>query len=199
MSNHYLAPRRIHFAHGSSKSRKVISAILDALDHRVELVTESGDTLIQRALNDHPDLIIAAPRLSDMDGIEAMIRIGETHPIPGIIIASTDDLDQVERAMEDHVMAYLVEPITVDTLRPAIYLAERRFKHFQSLTDRIESLQTQLEDRKVIERAKGLVMKAKGMTESEAHRFLQSLAKQQRKKIAEVATVMCDSEPIDVP
>ena len=147
--------------------------------------------LIARSIADPPDLIIAAPRLSDMDGIEAMIQIGESKPTAGIVVARSDDLDKVERALEDHVMAYLVEPITAETIQPAIFLAEGRFEHFQKLDKKIDRLEARLEDRKVIERAKGIVMKVKDLSEEEAHRYLQASATKARKKLADLAETIC--------
>lgn len=185
--------RTIYLAHGDTNTLHVTKAMLEALDHDVPVVTDLGQELIRRSLDQPPDLIVAAPRLSDMDGIEAMIRIGEHSPVPGIVIARSDDLDKVERALEDHVMAYLVEPLTTETLLPAIYLAERRFEHFQQMVRRIGKLETRLEDRKIIERAKGIIMEVRGICESDAHRLLQTAATQKREKLAELAASVCQA------
>lgn len=199
MSDPVKKTRRIHLADGDAGQRAILHAILESLDHDVSLVTESGVELIERSLASPPEMIIATPRLSDMDGIEAMIQISEDTPTAGIVIARSDDLDKVERAMEDHVMAYLVEPVTAETLQPAIYLAERRFEHFQSLVKKIDRLETKLEDRKVIEQAKGIVMQMRGISEREAHRFLQTTATKQRQKLAELAKTICDAGEILQP
>jgi response regulator NasT len=191
MSDPVSKTRTIHLAHGDPGSRAIILTILQTLGHDVRLVTESGVELIARSIADPPDLIIAAPRLSDMDGIEAMIQIGESKPTAGIVVARSDDLDKVERALEDHVMAYLVEPITAETIQPAIFLAEGRFEHFQKLDKKIDRLEARLEDRKVIERAKGIVMKVKDLSEEEAHRYLQASATKARKKLADLAETIC--------
>lgn len=191
--------RTIYFAHGDPKSRSVISSMLTALDHNVALITESGKELIEKSIESPPDLIVAAPRLKDMDGIEAMIRIGEHQPLPGIVIARSDDLEKVERAMEDHVMAYLVEPLTTDTLLPAIYLAEHRFEHFQGLVEKIGKLETRLEERKIVEKAKGIVMQARDLSEPEAHRLLQSTATKNRQKLVELARHVCEAGDILQP
>ncbi|QDT11953.1 ANTAR domain-containing response regulator [Planctomycetes bacterium K23_9] len=191
MSDPISKTRTIHFAHGDPGSRAIILTILQTLGHDVRLVTESGAELIAASITDPPELIIAAPRLSDMDGIEAMILIGESKPTAGIVVAKSGDLSKVERALEDHVMAYLVEPITAETIQPAIFLAEGRFDHFQKLDKKIDRLKNQLEDRKIIERAKGIVMKVRNLSEEEAHRYLQSCAAKSRKKLVELAETIC--------
>jgi response regulator NasT len=191
MSDPISKTRTIHFAHGDADSRAIILTILKTLGHEIRLVTDSGTELIATSIADPPDLIIAAPRLRDMDGIEAMIQIGESKPTAGIVVARSDDLDKVERALEDHVMAYLVEPITAETIQPAIFLAEGRFEHFQKLDNKIDQLETRLEDRKVIERAKGIVMKVRNLSEEEAHRYLQASATKSRKKLVDLAETIC--------
>ncbi|TWT92527.1 ANTAR domain-containing response regulator [Neorhodopirellula pilleata] len=177
----------IYLAHGDGEARRDLVSMLEELGHVVALETASGEELIRRSIGRPPDLNIAAPTLSDMDGIEALIRIGEQRPIASIVIARSNDVEKIERAMEDHVMAYLVEPVTKDSLLPAIYLAEHRFEEFKKLIERIDSLEQRLEIRKVIEQAKGILMHARGFSESEAHRFLQRLATKQRKKLIEIA------------
>lgn len=183
--------RTIYLAHGDERSRRVISSMLEALGHVVPVVTESGEALIQHSLGQPPEMIVAAPRLSDMDGIEAMIQIGETCPVPGIIVARNDDLDKVERALEDHVMAYLVEPLTTETLQPAVFLAERRFQHFENLRCQVVELEEKLEHRRIIEQAKGIVMEVRELSESDAHRLLQSTAARSRQKLIDLAKHVC--------
>jgi len=188
--------RRIHLAHRDAQSRRVLTAMLQSLNHEVPVVTDSGHEFIERSLNSGPDLLVCSPKLSDMDGIEALIRIGNKRPTPSIVIAHAADLEQVERAMEDDVMAYLVEPITADMLVPAIYLAERRFRHFQELRGTIEQLENRLQRGKLVERAKGVVMNSRGLSEAEAHKFLQDASRQTRKKLTEVARLIVETEDI---
>ncbi|GAB5516484.1 ANTAR domain-containing response regulator [Rhodopirellula baltica] len=183
--------RTIYLAHGDECARRVISTMLEALGHTVPVVTESGKCLIEHSVHRPPDIIVAAPRLSDMDGIEALIRIGERRPVPAIIVARSDDLDKVERALEDHVMAYLVEPLTTESLQPAIFLAERRFKHFEDLRRQVTELEEKLEHRRIIERAKGIVMQARDLGESDAHRLLQNTATRSRQKLIDLAKHVC--------
>ncbi|MCD0462689.1 ANTAR domain-containing response regulator [Roseiconus lacunae] len=184
--------RTIYLAHHDSASREVLEAILSTLGHQLSLVTDSGKELIERALATPADLLVASPMLSDMDGIEALIQIGNVNPTPSIIVARDDDLSQVERAMDDHVMAYLVEPVTAESLQPAIFLCEKRFNHLQSLEEKVASLEQKLSDRKQIELAKGIIMQVRKLDEPEAHRFLQNTARRTRRRLVEVAKQIVD-------
>ncbi len=180
-------PRKIHLAHGDADCREVIETMLKSMNHQVLLSTGSATELIERSVMGDADVIIASPHLRDMDGIDALIRIGERNPTPSIVVSRSSDIDQVERAMEDHVMAYLVEPVTEDLLMPSIYLAERRFQYFETLRGKIRDLEMQLESRKLIERAKGKIMELQRLSETDAHRWLQETARRTRSKLVDVA------------
>lgn len=189
-------PRTIHLAHGDSDCRAIMTPMLESLGHQLLLSTQFGREFIDRTLEQPPEILIASNQLADMDGIEALIAIGNAKPIPSIVVAKVDDLEKVERAMEDHVMAYLVEPITADDLRPAIYLAERRFRHMESLTKQVEKLENRLSQRSLIEKAKGIVMQTKSFNEEQAHRFLQDHARQNRKPLEQVAKTIVEANDL---
>ena len=184
----------IYLAVGNPGTRQIVEAMIKTLGHELALVTDSGRQLIDCVLQCQPDLCIATPILSDMDGIEALIAIGIQCPTASVLIARDADLDKVERAMEDHVMAYLVEPITAEDLVPAIYLSIRRFRYFQSLRGEISKLETQLEQRKMIEKAKGIIMQTRSCSEAEAHRFLQQSARSSRQRLADIAKKLVEAD-----
>ncbi|MCC9602757.1 ANTAR domain-containing protein [Stieleria sp. JC731] len=182
----------IYLAHGDTSVRKVLTTIIITLGHKLPVTTDSGKELIDAAVSKPADVLIASPGLSDMDGIEALIQVGYVKPTPSIIVAKNDDLDKVERAMEDHVMAYLVEPVTAESLQPAIFLCQKRFRHLQSLEEQVTSLQQKLDDRKQIEKAKGIIMQVRQLDEPEAHRYLQNTARRTRRRLAEIAKQIVD-------
>ena len=100
--------------------------------------------------------------MPDMDGIDAARQIYRDCPIPVILVSAYHDQELVERAEEDHVLAFLVKPIKQADLEPAIAIATRRFEQFQALRQEAADLRQALEDRKLIEKAKGLLMKKGG-------------------------------------
>ena len=107
----------------------------------------------------------------------------------------------IERAEADHILAYLVKPIKQADLEPAIAIATRRFEQFQALRKEAADLRQALEDRKLIEKAKGLLMKRAGLDENEAFRRLQKLASERNRKLVEVAFMILTAEeayqPVD--
>ncbi len=190
--------RKIHLAHADDTSRETLETMLRSLQHQVLLSTASACELIERSVQGSADVIIASPDLQEMDGIDALIRIGQQHPTPAIVVSRGNDLEQIERAMEDHVMAYLVEPISEELLLPSIFLAEQRFQSIEHMRARIKSLESELETRKIVERAKGVVMESRQMNEPDAHRYLQELARRHRTKLGEIALkILTDSAPLN--
>ncbi|GAB5440105.1 MAG: ANTAR domain-containing protein [Fuerstiella sp.] len=193
------APRTIYLAHGDPDQRIILRTLLESLGHEVPVVTDNGHHFIEKAINRPADILIASPRLADMDGIETLIRIGEIRPTPSILVSRSDDLEKVERAMEDHVMAYLVEPVTAEVLMPSIYLCQRRFEHFERLQEKIGRLRRSLEERRVIERAKLVLMQAREISEADAHIFLQKTATAKRKRLADIAAAVVDASDLLAP
>ena len=139
-----------------------------------------------------PDLLISGIHLSDMDGIDALIQCCHVEPIPSIIISNTDSYDKVRKAMEDHVMAFLTEPISMSDLKPAIFLVQRRFEQFAELRKENQELKAALETRKWVERAKGIVMKKKDVDEETAYRELRRMANNRRVKMIEIARTIVE-------
>ena len=113
----------------------------------------------------HPDLTITDIKMPEMDGIDASVALYRHCPVPVILVSAHYDAELIKRAESDHVMGYLVKPIKQSDLEPVIALAIRRFEQFQALRLEAADLRQALEDRKVIERAKGLLMKKAGLDE----------------------------------
>ncbi len=143
-----------------------------------------------------PDLVITDIKMPEMDGIEALAAIGRERQVPSILVSAYHDADMLARAGIDHVMAYLIKPIKPPDLQAAIALASLRFEHFEKLRDEAASLRQALEDRKVIERAKGAIMRRVSVNEAEAFRRLQKMASDQNCKLIEVAQRIVTAEEV---
>jgi len=135
----------VFLAVGDGKSRKVVEAILQQLSHCVTLSTDSGETMLDRCLQEEPDMAIVGQSLADIDTFELVNRMSDETQIPVIAIIRGADLDRAKRLMTDDMMGILVEPVTHKTLRPAIYLALRRHQQMVALEDQASNLEDQLQ------------------------------------------------------
>jgi response regulator NasT len=128
--------------------------------------------------------------MPDGDGLSVAKQFAMEHFTPVIIVTAFHDSAVLKQATDTHVFAYLVKPIERAHLEAALAMAWTRFEQFQRLREETDSLRQALEDRKVIERAKGILMKQGGLEEEEAFRRLQKLARNENKKLAEIARMI---------
>jgi two-component system, response regulator PdtaR len=174
--------------------RDYFQQILPLLGHQVVGVARTGRELVELCLATRPDLVITDIKMPDMDGIDAAAQIYRQAPIPVILVSAYHDPEFIRRAEADHIMAYLVKPIKQADLEPAIGLAMHRFEQFQALRKETTDLKQALEDRKVIEKAKGVLMKKAGLDEAAAFRRLQKLTSDKNRKLIEIAHIILTAE-----
>ena len=185
---------RIAVADDEPDMRDYFQAILPVLGHEVVAAAKTGNDLVEDCKSARPDLVITDIRMPDMDGIDAAARIYKDAAVPFILVSAHHDPATVRRAEADYVMAYLVKPIKQADLEPAIAVAMRRFEQFQALQKEASDLKQALEDRKTIEKAKGVLMKKAGLDEGDAFRRLQKLASDKNKKLVEIARIILTAE-----
>ncbi len=171
-----------------------LAAQLTALGHRVVAEAAQGDEAVRLAAEHRPDLAILDIKMPVMDGIEAAELITQARPIPIILVTAYSEAQLVERAARANISAYLMKPVAEDDLLPAITLALTRFKEFESLRREVADLRDALEARKVVEKAKGILMRRLNLTEDEAFKRLQKQSQDTNRKLSEVAeaVVMAD-------
>lgn len=161
--------------------------LLRTLGHQAFSV-RPGDQLLDSCRLLHPDLVVAAGAQPDPDGIAVAESICREQPTPIILVPVHHDAGLVRRVTaNDCILACLFKPLAEAGLDAAIAVAMRLFERFRSLRQEIAGLQQTLEDRKRIEKAKGLVMKYARTDQEEAYRRLQELAAEQNRSLAEVA------------
>ena len=185
---------RIGIADDERDMRDYFARILPRLGHEIVALAANGRQLVEACLVSRPELLILDILMPEMDGLEALQEICAVEPVPGILVSAYSDKELVERAEENYVMAYLIKPIKQAELTPAIALAMRRFEQMQALKHEARDLRQTLEDRKLVERAKGLVMKRLKLDEADAFRHMQKLAAQTRRKLVEVAQSILEGE-----
>jgi response regulator NasT len=178
---------RISVADDEQDMRDFLERMLPLLGHQVVSIAETGRELVEHCRELKPDLIITDIKMPDMDGIEAANIIAQESPTPVILVSAYHDAESIERAVADHVLGYLVKPIGKADLQPAISVAMRRFAELQALRKESTDLRQALADRKIIEQAKGILMKVTGADEKDAFRRLQDLAAERNQKLVEAA------------
>ena len=187
-------PLRIAVADDEKDMQDYFGTILPDLGHKVVAVAANGNDLVVLCKETKPDLVITDIKMPDMDGIEAASRIYRESPVPIILVSAYHDPEIIKRAESVHVMAYLVKPIKQADLEPAIAIATRRFEQFQTLRKEANDLKQALEDRKTVEKAKGILMKKTGLSEQDAFRRLQKLASDKNLKLVAVAQMILTAE-----
>ncbi len=185
---------RVAVADDEADMRQYLQETLSVMGHSVVHVAQTGADLVEGCRQTLPDLVITDIKMPDMDGIQASTEICTTRPVPVILVSAYHEPELIERAMHDHVLAYLIKPIKQADLVTAIALAMRRFAEFQALHKEAENLRQALQDRKLIERAKGILMKRAQLDEPEAFRRLQKLASDKNLKMVKVAEMIVTAE-----
>ncbi|HVX10525.1 MAG TPA: response regulator [Pirellulales bacterium] len=189
---------RVAIADDDPETRRTIGAMLASLGHQVAFMGSTGRELVDHCLHAAPDLVLTDIDMPDMDGLDAALVIYERSPAPVILLTGFCTPELIERAEQNHVLGYLIKPATQSQLEAAIGLAVRRHEEFQTLRREAADLRQSLADRKMIERAKGLLMKHLSVDEPEAFRRLQKIASTKNKKLIEIAeTIVTASEALN--
>ena len=183
-------PLRIVVADDEPRMQSYFKKVLPLLGHEVVGVATNGRELVEQCQACKPDLVITDVKMPDMDGIDAAGEIYRQCPVPVILISAHHDEELIARAESDHVMAYLVKPVKQEHLEPAIAIAIRRFDEFESLRKDTADLRQALADRKVIEQAKGILMRTANLDEQAAFRRLQKLASEKNRKLIDIAQMI---------
>jgi response regulator NasT len=177
---------RVAVAEDDREVLEYLQEVLPRLGCEVLCTADTGKGLAAAAREARPDLVITDIKMPDMDGIEAAAAINRDAAVPVILLSGHFDEELVSRAAAANVMSYLVKPVGEADLRAAIPLAMARFRQIQGLSGEAAALRQSLEDRKAIEKAKGVVMKRLRMDEPDAFRRLRMLASSQNRKLVEM-------------
>ncbi|CCW35598.1 response regulator receiver and ANTAR domain protein [Chthonomonas calidirosea] len=168
-------------------TRTIVRARLEKLGHQVVAEAADGLQAVEAARLYHPDVIVMDIKMPVMDGIEAARQVMAENPCAILFLSSFNEEELVEQAGETGALAYLMKPFRKEDLGPALEIAVRRFRQMQSQAKQIEELKESLETRKLIERAKGILMDRHHMTEEEAFKRIHFQARNQNKKMREIA------------
>lgn len=179
--------RRVLVIDDHEPSRRHLVSILAEGGYEIAGQGVSGKTALALARTADPDVILMAVGLPGSDGLDTARDMMQARPVPIILTTSHYDAATIERAKLAGVMAYLVKPLRAEEINPTIELAITRFREFVALRTENSTLKETLEARKHIERAKGLLMQQRGMSEEQAYTLIKKTSMNLRKPMAEVA------------
>ncbi len=185
---------RILIADDESLRVMSLKGQLESLGHKVIAEASNGKEAVRLAEELRPDMAILDIKMPEMDGIEAAQKITAARAIPIILLTAYSERELAERAAIANVSAYLMKPISEQDLLPAIALAMSRFKEFQSLHQEVDDLRDALETRKLVERAKGILMRRLNLTEEEAFRRMQRRSQNENKRLGEIAQAIITAD-----
>ena len=169
---------RILLADDEAILRLDLREMLADAGHKIVGETANGQEAVKLAKELKPDFIIMDVKMPIMDGITAAKIIAADNIAPVLLLTAYSQQDIVEKASDAGVIAYLVKPVREEQLFPAMEIAAKRFQEMHKLNLELDKLKESLETRKLLDRAKGILMAAHGMTEQEAYRKMQQISMQ---------------------
>jgi response regulator NasT len=186
---------RVAVAEDERDTREFLGGLLTRLGHQ-PMTVATGRQLVELCAAGEPDLIITDIKMPDLDGIEAVREVNARREVPAILVSGFHDAELLARASGDNIMAYLIKPISEPDVQAALAVAMARFGQYRQVRQEAVDLKQALEDRKLIERAKGAVMKRMGVSEEEAFARLRKYASDGNLKLVEAARKALAAEEI---
>ena len=183
---------RILVAEDEALIRMDLVEMLQGAGYEVVAQATNGQEAIDLAIEHKPDLAILDVKMPILDGISAAEKIIEIAPV--LMLTAFSQKELVDRARDAGVMAYVVKPFTIGDLMPAIEIAMSRHLQMRTLKEEVADLHERLETRKIIDRAKGILMKAMNLTEPEAFGWIQRAAMDRRISMKAVAEAVISPE-----
>jgi len=181
---------RILVAEDEAIIRMDLIEMLQAAGYQVVAEATNGQEAIDLAAEHKPDLAILDVKMPVLDGITAAAKIIEIAPV--LMLTAFSQRELVERARDAGVMAYVVKPFTIGDLMPAIEIAISRHQQMKSLAAEVADLHERLETRKIIDKAKGILMSALNLSEPQAFSWIQKAAMDRRLTMKDVALAVID-------
>ena len=191
--------KRIIIADDEALIRQDLREMLTNLGYLVIGDVGDGRSAVNLARELKPDLVIMDIRMPDMDGIEAARLLTEEGIAPVLLLSAYSQRDLVERAAEAGVSGYVIKPFDESNLLPAIEVVLARFGEYQEISKEAARLEERLETRVAVDRAKGILIDHRGLTEQEAFRNIQRMSMNNRKSMREVAEAIILAHQMTLP
>ena len=184
---------RVVIAEDEALIRMDLREMLEEEGHEVVGEARNGHEVVEMAHRLHPDLVSMDINMPEMSGIEAAAVINEESLAPVVMVTAFSQTSYVEEAADAGAMAYIVKPFARKDIVPAMRIAASRFAESRALAEEVEELSERLATRKVVDRAKGVLM-GRGMSEPEAFGRLQKLAMDKRRTLRQIAEAVVLAE-----
>ncbi|MDO4177780.1 MAG: response regulator [Phascolarctobacterium sp.] len=181
---------RVLVVDDESLIRMDIAEMLEDAGHEVVAEGENGEQAVELARKLTPDIVIMDVKMPVMDGITAAKVIDAEEIAPVLLLTAFSQDDIVDKANDAGVIGYLVKPIREEQLLPAMSIAVQRFRDLKKLNLELGKLQDSLETRKLLDRAKGILMTAHKLTEQEAYRRMQQYSMSKRISLKDLAEMI---------
>ncbi|HAT97812.1 MAG TPA: response regulator [Acidaminococcaceae bacterium] len=191
-----MKPLRILIADDEALLRLDLREMLEEAGHVVVGEAENGKAAVDITKQEKPDLVIMDVKMPEMNGLAAAKAIGDERLAPVLLLTAYSQREIVQQATDSGVFAYLVKPIREEELFPAMEIAMNRFVAFQRLNAELDKAKDDLETRKLLDRAKGILMDQYKFTESDAFKAMQKLSMDRRLSLKAVAKAVIASAEI---
>lgn len=196
MSDETRAQIRILLAEDNDLVALTLREYLLDLGFDVVGVARTGTEAVALAHQHRPDVAILDIKLPEMDGTEVAQHIYTERPLPIIMVTAFTDRETIRKAERAGALGYLVKPVTAEALTPAIDIAMARFAEIKALREEVDALHESLEARKLVERAKGILMQRLSISEHDAYERLRQRAREKRIKLKDIAQTIIDAEAL---
>ncbi|MGB4248070.1 MAG: ANTAR domain-containing protein [Pseudohongiellaceae bacterium] len=193
------APIRVMLVDDHPSRAQLVEEHLKAAGFEVLSVISSATGLLFQIEQHRPDVVLIDLQSPDRDVLESLAIVNRHSPTAMVMFAEEDDPDYIRQAVEAGISTYLMEGINPAKVKPVIEVAMAQFKSFQGLRQELDTARTQLQDRTLIEKAKGLLMLQKRISENEAHQLLTRLAMDNNQRLRDVAqTVIATLSSLEI-
>lgn len=179
-----------------ARSAVLEQALTDA-GHRVVARTVDEGSLLQIVTDTQPDVVIIDMDAPGRDTLEDLREVGRDNPKPIIMFSNNRDGEYIRQAVQAGVSAYVVDGLSKERILPIVDVAIARFREFQALRRELADTKIQLADRKIVDKAKGILIQRKGLTEEQAYALLRKTAMNRGLRIADVARTLLSLEGMD--
>jgi response regulator NasT len=193
-------PYRVVIADDEKQVAQGLQGQLETLGYDVVAVVSDGQRAVDMCRRSLPDAVVLDIEMPGLDGLSAARQIAEDPGTPVIILTAHGHPHLIDQAVEDGVISYLLKPATNSSLHAAVQVAVARSRELKSLQDDVEQLKSTLRERKLIERAKGILMMRSHLSESDAFRLLQRQSQDRRIPMSRLAeSIIQTDELLEAP